>query len=117
MNFVADENVEKQIVDRLRQDGHIVLYIAEMQQGISDEEVLKQANSNQAVLITTDKDFGELVFRMGRINSGVILIRLEGLASENKAVLVSSAVQNHDEKLDNSFCVISPGRIRIRQKV
>ncbi|QQS45141.1 MAG: DUF5615 family PIN-like protein [Acidobacteriota bacterium] len=117
MNFVADENVEKQIVDRLRQDGHIVLYVAEMQQGISDEEVLKQANSNQAVLITTDKDFGELVFRMGRINSGVILIRLEGLTPENKAALVSSSVQHHDAKLDNSFCVISPGRIRIRQKM
>lgn len=117
MNLVADENVEKQIVDRLREDGHLVLYIAEMQQGISDDEVMHQANSNDAVLITADKDFGELVFRMARISSGVILVRLEGLTSENKAILVSNAIKDHIEMFDQAFCVISPGRIRFRQKM
>lgn len=117
MNFVADENVEKQIVDRLRQDGHFVVYIAEIQQGISDEEVLRQSNSNQAVLITTDKDFGELIFRMGRISSGIMLLRLEGLTPDNKADLVSNAIKHHIEEVDSSFCVISPGRIRIRKRL
>ncbi len=63
MNFVADEGVDNQIVKKLREEGHQVLYIAEMDPGISDDEVLHQANSQNALLITADKDFGELIFR------------------------------------------------------
>ncbi|MDL1962260.1 MAG: DUF5615 family PIN-like protein [Deltaproteobacteria bacterium] len=63
MNFVADESVDRQIVERLRDDGHSVWYVAEMAPSISDDEVLKLANNESASLITSDKDFGELVFR------------------------------------------------------
>ncbi len=73
MNFVADEGVEREIVDSLRQLGHTVLYVAEMSPGISDDEVLEQANHASAIVITTDKVFGELIFRQKRIHHGVIL--------------------------------------------
>ena len=63
MNLLADESIDLQIVDRLRQDGHLVHYIAEMEPGISDDVVLDLANQDTAVLLTADKDFGELVFR------------------------------------------------------
>ncbi|MDL1979369.1 MAG: DUF5615 family PIN-like protein [Deltaproteobacteria bacterium] len=54
MNFVADESVDKQIVERLRDDGHSVWYIAEMSPSISDDEVLQRANNGNAPLITSD---------------------------------------------------------------
>ena len=79
MRLVADEGVDRQIVERLRQDGHTVQYIAEMDPGISDDRVLTIANQENAPLLTTDKDFGELIYRQKRITSGVILIRLAGL--------------------------------------
>jgi predicted nuclease of predicted toxin-antitoxin system len=63
LKFVADESVDYQIVSRLREDGHEVIYIAETQSGASDNSVLNQANLQQAVLLTSDKDFGDLVFR------------------------------------------------------
>lgn len=63
MNLLADEGVERQIVERLRQAGHDVWYIAEMEPGIADDVILAQANASQALLITLDKDFGELVYR------------------------------------------------------
>lgn len=85
MNLLADESVDRPIVDRLRQDGHSVRYIAESDPGIHDDAVLDQANRSGDVLITADKDFSELVFRMGRIHTGVILIRLAGLSAEMKA--------------------------------
>src|ERR1051325_1827653 len=116
MNFLADESVDGQIVERLRQNGHNVLYVAEMEPGITDDQVLEKANENQALLITIDKDFGELVFRLGRLHNGVILIRLSGLSSDKKAELVSIAVNQYLSSFDNSFSVISPGRIRIRPK-
>lgn len=63
MNLLADESVDRQIVERLRQDGHEVLYAAEMEPGIPDDVVLERANEISAWLMTADKDFGELVFR------------------------------------------------------
>lgn len=59
MNFVADESIDKQIVERLRDDSHFVWYVAEMAPSISDDEVLRIANNESAPLITSDKDFGE----------------------------------------------------------
>jgi predicted nuclease of predicted toxin-antitoxin system len=116
MNFLADESVDGQIVERLRQEGHDVLYVAEMEPGITDDQVLEKANENQALLMTIDKDFGELVFRLGRLHHGVVLVRLGGLSSERKAEIVAIAVSRYAESLDNSFSVISPGRIRIRPR-
>ena len=52
MNLLADEGVERQIVERLRQAGHDVCYIAEMEPGIADDVILAQANASQALLIT-----------------------------------------------------------------
>lgn len=84
MNFLADEGVDRQIVERLRQTGHQVLYVAEFEPGTSDEAILSQANDLHAPLLTADKDFGELVHRQGLIHAGVILIRLASLSSEVK---------------------------------
>lgn len=57
MNFVADESVDQQIVNKLREDGHSVIYVAEMDPGIPDEDVIGLANQQPAILITSDKDF------------------------------------------------------------
>jgi predicted nuclease of predicted toxin-antitoxin system len=115
VNLVADEGIDRQIVDRLRQDGHNVQYIAEMDPGISDEVVLNIANQEGALLITADKDFGELVYRQKHITSGVILIRLAGLSPLQKAEIVSRGVNQHQNELPYTFAVITPGAIRIRR--
>ncbi len=114
MNLLADEGVDKLIVDRLRQDGHEVAYVAEMSPGIDDDTILRQANDNGALLLTLDKDFGELVFRQRLVHAGVILIRLAGLQSATKADVVATAIAEHETELLNTFSVISPGSIRIR---
>lgn len=116
MNFVADEGVDRQIVERLRQVGHDVLSIAELAPGTSDDEILDRANAQQALLVTADKDFGELVFRLRRIHAGVVLLRLAGLAPETKAGLVVAHVQAHAAALVGAFSVISPGMVRIRPR-
>ena len=114
MKFVTDENLDRQIVERLRQDGHVVWYVAEMVPGISDQEVLNLANREQAILLTADKDFGELVYRQQAVNHGVILIRLAGLPPLVKAELVAGALSMHMEEMAGGFVVITPRTIRIR---
>ncbi len=117
MNLLADEGVDFPVVQRLRNDGHEVLYVAEMDPGISDEKVLAAANEKNALLLTGDKDFGELVYRLGRISTGVVLVRLAGLSPAKKAELVSSTVLNHGGQLVHTFTVITPGMVRLRPRV
>ena len=115
MNFLADESVDRQIVDHLRRDGHSVWYVAEMAPGISDDFVLDLANQEAALLLTADKDFGELLYRWQRLAPGVVLIRLAGLSPVSKAGIVASAINEHATELPRAFVVITPGGVRIRR--
>jgi len=115
MNLLADEGVDRQIVECLRQNGHAILYVAEMEPGILDEVVLQRANEHGALLVTEDKDFGELVYRQQLVHFGVVLIRLMGLASLTKANLVVKVFEEHSAEMTNAFTVISPGVLRIRK--
>ena len=85
MKFLADECVDRQIVDRLRQESYEVLYVVEMEPGISDDEVLNLANLEKSILLTADKDFGDLIFRQNKITTGVILIQRAGLLPWSKS--------------------------------
>jgi predicted nuclease of predicted toxin-antitoxin system len=114
VNLVADEGVDRAVVERLRQDGHDVLYIAELSPGILDEEVLSYANARSAPIVTTDKDFGEMVFRQNLVSSGVVLLRLSGLANSTKAEIVAAICRQHGSELHGKFSVVTPGQFRIR---
>ncbi|MBU1261473.1 DUF5615 family PIN-like protein [bacterium] len=116
MKFLADENVDKPIVDHLRNDGHEVIYVIEIEQGISDDEVIQRANREKALLLTADKDFGELFFRQDYILTGVLLIRLSGLSPQHKAEIVTMAVQRYGNELLQNFTVITDKTIRIRKR-
>jgi len=108
MKIVADESVDKQIVEALRNVGYTVMHIAEFEPALSDQEVLTKANEESALLVTADKDFGELVFRQARVHAGVILIRLPGVASFEKSDIVTQAFHNHERQMAGNFCVIGP---------
>lgn len=86
-----------------------------MSPGISDDEVLSLANQSGPILLTGDKDFGELVYRQHRLTSGIILIRSEGLPPLSKATLVAAVIRKHSAELEPAFTVITPGTTRIRQ--
>ena len=115
MKFVADEGVDLPIVVLLRTNGHDVIYIVEESVGIDDETVLKIANEDGRILITRDKDFGELVFRYQKIHSGIILNRLYMLGADAKADIVASVIDRYGEELTGCYIVIQPGKIRIRK--
>lgn len=114
MNLVADESIDRQIVDLLHEDGHCVTYIAEMEPGISDEMVLQKANKEGAMLLTADKDFGELTYRQMLVHHGVVLVRLSGLSNQTKAQLVAQALSERGAEFLNAFSVLSRGMIRVR---
>ena len=116
MNLLADESVDRPIVDRLRQQGHDVVYVAELSPSMSDDQVLQYANERDAVLVTADKDFGELVFRLGKAHRGVVLLRLAGLPAAVKAEAIARVFTDHGAKLIGAFSVVSKGAVRIRPR-
>ena len=114
MKIVADESVDKQIVDKLRTQGHDVLYVAELAPGIDDEAVLLRSRESNALLLTADKDFGDLVFRQRLLHSGVLLIRLAGLTPDEKASTVAAVFELHGEAMPERFAVLSKRSLRLR---
>jgi predicted nuclease of predicted toxin-antitoxin system len=117
MNLLADEGVDRPIVEQLRHEGHAVVYVAEISPSIEDEEVLRQVNDVGAILVTSDKDFGELVFRQRRVHTGVILLRLAGLSATAKADVVVAVLRDHGAELPGGFTVVTSGTVRIRRSV
>jgi len=115
MNLLAVEGVDGPMVERLRQEGHRVGYIAELSPGIPDPDVLQQANDDEAVLMTADKDFGELVYRQRLVHAGVILLRLAGVTPAAKANIVATTLKDHGPQLVGAFSVISQSTVRIRR--
>jgi predicted nuclease of predicted toxin-antitoxin system len=115
MKLVADENLDRSVIQKLREAGHEVISVAEMEPGISDEVVLSAANFHEAMLVTEDKDFGELVFRRSLVHQGVILLRLAGLPVAAKAELLVATLATHEPKLNGAFAVVTPRVIRIRR--
>jgi predicted nuclease of predicted toxin-antitoxin system len=66
VNWVADEHISRSIVERLRRDGHSVVFAAEQAPGADDDVLLADAARTGALVLTADKDFGELIFRQGK---------------------------------------------------
>ncbi len=115
MKLLADEGVDKPIVDLLRSSGFDVHYILETHQGSEDETVLQIANEEARILIIQDKDFGELVYRLQKAHFGIILLRLGNNDAHEKGKIVTFAILEHDQKLVKAFTVIQANAIRIRK--
>jgi predicted nuclease of predicted toxin-antitoxin system len=113
MNILADENIAQQVVERLRQDGHNVRYTIQGQ-GLADTIVLDTAYHEQALILTDNKDFGDLVIQQGFQTVGVVLVRLPGVSHVEKAEIVAGVFQQYNGSLMNAFTVITPSKVRVR---
>jgi len=114
MIVLADENLHRAITTRLEADGHDVAHIGDLSPSISDDEVLALAVEREALLVTNDLDFGELVYTRGARHAGVPLIRLGEMPFIAQAELVARTLQAHGEDLRQAFSVLSGSRLRIR---
>ena len=101
------------IVLFLHEQGLSIYAIAEQEPSIADVDVLDTAVKLHAVLLTEDKDFGALVFRLRLPHRGVVLLRLSGITPENKGRLAGSAIIDHLADLQDSFTVFDGAKIRI----
>jgi predicted nuclease of predicted toxin-antitoxin system len=116
LKIVADESVEGRVVAKLREGGHSVIYIAELHPGITDDDVLNIAETEADLLLTSDKDFGDITFLQRKSKVGIVLARLQTLSSEQKAHILSSVIDEHADELSGAFTVVTPSSVRIRHQ-
>ena len=112
MRFLVDENGGLVVPNWLRSQGHEVFSVYESARGIDDDEVIQKAFDENWILITSDKDFGEKVFREHRPHRGVILLRIENERSANKIALLQKLLAEYPEQLSDSFIVVTEKLIR-----
>ena len=113
IKFLADVNVEKSVVEYLLEKKYDTKWIPEYNCEMLDDELLHWANIENRVIITNDKDFGELIFLQKKISTGIILFRVREQRAENKVNLIKHLLENFSEKILNHFIVITGEKIRI----
>lgn len=114
MKLLANENFPRAAVDALRAAGHDVLWARTDMAGCADEQILARARDESRVVVTFDKDFGELAYRIGMpARCGVILFRLVLSSPEYVAERAVVVIQSRDD-WRGQFAVADEGRIRLR---
>ncbi len=113
-SFLADECCDFWLVKGLRQAGYDVKAIAEEMPGATDVQVSELANHEARVLLTEDRDFGQLVFAGASETAGVIYIRYPTGSRNDLRHSLIHLVEKMGHKLIGRFVVLQPGRIRIK---
>jgi len=114
VRILADENLDGPIVAWLREEGHDVLWIAELRPGLPDDKVINEAEASDRILVTFDLDFGGLVFRGGHRAGGIVLLRLRAQTSSELLQLFADRWAGINQKARGHFIVVSNNRMRIR---
>lgn len=115
MRFLLDENADYELAVFVRALGHDITTIVEdYTRSIEDSDILAIANQENRVIITNDKDFGELIFRRQLLNKGIILFRLGDEALEIKQRWLLKVLTDHADQI-GQFIVITDRGIRIRR--
>jgi predicted nuclease of predicted toxin-antitoxin system len=112
MKFVVDECTGSFVANWLRTQGNDAISIFDDARGADDDQVLALAFDDQRVLITSDKDFGELIFREHRPHHGVILLRLHNQSPANHIAALERLFQQAQPLLDQ-YIVVTDAGIRI----
>lgn len=116
MRFIVDECTGTKVAEWLRAEGHEVFSIYDEFRGSDDDSIIDKAFTENWILVTNDKDFGELVFRERRPHHGVIFLRLFDERSANKIEILRHLFENHSERLAEQFVTVTEKAVRIAGK-
>jgi len=114
MRLLANENIPGSAVAELRASGHDVVWVRTAAPGCSDEDVLAWAAREARIVLTFDKDFGELAWRTGLPpSSGIVLFRLPVPAAADAGRMLAARIGERQDWAGH-FAVVEPGRVRMR---
>ncbi|MDE2217308.1 MAG: DUF5615 family PIN-like protein [Planctomycetota bacterium] len=112
--FLIDESTGKKLGYLLTSSKHDVVFVSDWKSGAPDSEVIKKAYEDNRVIITDDKDFGELIFRLKMKSKGVILIRTSTTNANFRFNLLIKLFKAVDVR--NKFIVVRDEAVKIGKK-
>jgi predicted nuclease of predicted toxin-antitoxin system len=112
--IIVDVGVGRIIEEWLSIQGFNVIAIRKINPEMTDASIVKLAKAENAIIITMDKDFGELVYKDFSVHSGILLLRLEDAVAEEKLSVIQNILPDQLHQIKNNFCVYQNGKLRMR---
>jgi predicted nuclease of predicted toxin-antitoxin system len=115
MRFLVDECTGPAVANWLRKQSHDVFSIYEKSRGMSDDDILDKAYFESWIIITNDKDFGEMVYRKKRLHHGVVFLRLQDERAASKIEVIQKLLDGYVHQLVDRFIVVTESQVRMGQ--
>jgi predicted nuclease of predicted toxin-antitoxin system len=115
MRFLVDECTGPAVAQWLRDQAHEVFSVYDESRGLADDDVLAKANSEDWIVITNDKDFGEKVYRERWPHRGIVLLRLRDERFTAKVDALGRVIEDYADRLANAFVVATETHVRFGQ--
>jgi predicted nuclease of predicted toxin-antitoxin system len=113
MKFIVDECVGTSVAKWFAESGYNVVSVYDSLQGADDAVVLQTAYAEERILVTSDKDFGDMIFRQQQKHWRVILLRLADERPFNKIKVIRQVLENYSLDLIGNFIVATERIVRI----
>jgi predicted nuclease of predicted toxin-antitoxin system len=115
MRFLVDECTGPAVARWLRDQSHEVFSVHDDARGAADDDILNKALSEDWILITNDKDFGEKVYRESKSHHGIILLRLQDERAASKIDAIEKLLIGYEDQLVDTFVVVTETQVRFGQ--
>jgi predicted nuclease of predicted toxin-antitoxin system len=112
MRFLVDESTGPAVAEWLRENGHEVFSVFNEARGMRDVDIIQKAFTDNWILVTNDKDFGEKVYRERQPHKGIVLLRLEDERAFVKIEIIGRLLENYADRLSGQFVVVTESSVR-----
>ena len=112
MRFIVDECTGPAVARWLRSRSYEIFSVYEEAKGSTDDEILEKAFSENWILITNDRDFGEKIYRDKRLHCGVIFLRLQDERAASKINAIEKLLYGYHNQLADAFVVVTETQVQ-----
>jgi predicted nuclease of predicted toxin-antitoxin system len=117
LKFLIDVGVGGGIEKYLRAEGYDTKAVREIDPQLEDQEIIRMAVAENRMVVTMDKDFGELVYHCSMKHRGVLLLKLEEATGQEKLEVFQQIMEKYSFQIVNCFCVFQNDKLRIRKQL
>ena len=115
IKFLVDVGVGKQVEEYLLKKRYDTKAVRSLDQRMPDQEIIRLAALEKRIVITMDKDFGELVYHSRMAHCGILLLRLEDATGSEKQQVIAKILAKYADNMKNNFCVYQNQKFRFRK--
>ncbi len=116
MRFFVDECTGPAVAEWLREQKHEVFSVYDEARGLDDDAIIQKAFTENWILITNDKDFGEKIYRERQSHQGVILLRLDDERAASKIEVLRRLLRDYADRLPGQFVVVTETKVRFTRR-